>query len=290
MPELLRMPEIAAAQTSAVLASWPVAVGTDFAASDVIATVETDKAVVDVEAETGGVILRTLVEPGTEVEGGTPIALLAAPAEQVDDVDAVLAQLGVSGNGAAPEPAPAAATGNGAAPADPAQDGAGRRFASPLARRLAAEAGLLITDLTGTGPGGRIVRRDVEAALAQRVATEEADVHEAGPAASPLPAGEPTLVPRGATPPVPAPRPTSAPAPATTAASWTDQPLSRMRKAVGARLTESVTTAPHFYVRGVARVDELLRVRAELNDGAEVKVSVNDLVVKAVARAHRLVP
>jgi pyruvate dehydrogenase E2 component (dihydrolipoamide acetyltransferase) len=71
---------------------------------------------------------------------------------------------------------------------------------------------------------------------------------------------------------------------------WTDQPLSRMRKAVAARLTESKATAPHFYVRGVARVDELLRLRTELNDGAEVKVSVNDLLVKAVARAHLLVP
>src|SRR3954452_3960140 len=120
MAELLRMPEIAAAQTSAVLASWPVGDNIAFAASDVIATVETDKAVVDVEAEAEGVILRTLVSAGTEVEVGTPIALLAAPAEQVDDIDAVLAQLGVvaAGNGSAPaaEPAPAP---NGSAPASP---------------------------------------------------------------------------------------------------------------------------------------------------------------------------
>jgi pyruvate dehydrogenase E2 component (dihydrolipoamide acetyltransferase) len=82
-----------------------------------------------------------------------------------------------------------------------------------------------------------------------------------------------------------APEPTTA-----TATPYVDQPLSRMRRAVAARLTESVTSAPHFYVRGVARVDELLRMRADLNDGAEVKVSVNDLVVKAVAKAHRSVP
>jgi pyruvate dehydrogenase E2 component (dihydrolipoamide acetyltransferase) len=293
MPELLRMPEIAAAQTSAVLASWPVAVDTAFSAQDVIATVETDKAVVDVEAESAGVILRTLVPAGTEVEVGTPIALLAGPAETVDDVDAVLARLGVDvpGSSAAtpqesapPEPAPHQAAYQAAVGGEllTLPVGGERRFASPLARRLAGESGLLITDLVGTGPGGRIVRRDVEAALAQRVATEEAEVHDASPAV----AVAPSLSAPATTTPVPQ-APVAVPQ---EGPGYTDQPLSRMRKAVAARLTESVTTAPHFYVRGVARVDELLRMRAQLNDGADVKVSVNDLVVKAVAKAHRLVP
>src|SRR3954452_6753107 len=106
MPELLRMPEIAAATTSATLAGWPVAVNTRFAKADIIATVETDKAVVDVEAETDGAILRTLVTEGTEVEVGTAIAVLARPDETVDDVDAALAALGVgTGDGASPAPA-----------------------------------------------------------------------------------------------------------------------------------------------------------------------------------------
>ncbi|HEY0507414.1 MAG TPA: dihydrolipoamide acetyltransferase family protein [Blastococcus sp.] len=285
MPELLRMPEIAAATTSAVLAGWPVALNTHFAASDVIATVETDKAVVDVEAESDGVILRTLVGEGTEVEVGTAIALLARPGETVEDIDAALAALGVSvGNGGGPAPS--------GAPAAPAVGNGGpRRFASPLARRLAAESGLLVTDLVGTGPGGRIVRRDVEAALAQRVAHEEADVHDAGPAllGAPAPAID---VPAAPAPQVSAPaRTSSVPVPAAQeSAQYTDQPLSRMRKAVAARLTESKATAPHFYVRGVARVDALLQLRADLNDGAEVRISVNDLVVKAVSRAHQLVP
>jgi pyruvate dehydrogenase E2 component (dihydrolipoamide acetyltransferase) len=276
MPELLRMPEIAAATTSAVLAGWPVAVNTRFSASDVIATVETDKAVVDVEAESDGVILRTLVTEGTEVEVGTAIAVLARPDETVDDVDAALAALGVSaGNGAAPPNAPEPQ----AAPPAAAGNGAPRRFASPLARRLAAEAGLLVTDLVGTGPGGRIVRRDVEAALAQRVAHEEADVHDTSPAL-PGPAAPALEVP-------PAPAPVPAPS---TPAGYTDQPLSRMRKAVAARLTESKATAPHFYLSGAARVDALLQLREDLNDGADVRVSVNDLLVKAVAKAHLLVP
>src|SRR5215210_7225882 len=107
MPELLRMPEIAAATRSAVLAGWPVAVNKRFSASDVIVTVETDKAVVDVEAESDGVILRTLVTEGTEVEVGTAIAVLGRPDEEVADIDAALAALGVSaGNGAAPTNAP----------------------------------------------------------------------------------------------------------------------------------------------------------------------------------------
>jgi pyruvate dehydrogenase E2 component (dihydrolipoamide acetyltransferase) len=290
MPELLRMPEIAASTTSAVLAGWPVAVNTRFAAQDVIATVETDKAVVDVEAESDGVLLRTLVEAGTEVDVGTPIAMLARPDETVDDIDAALAALGVTpGNGIAPAPVAALAS----APASaPAENGARRRFASPLARRLAGESGLLVTDLAGTGPGGRIVRRDVEAALAQRVAHEEADLHDASPAVLAVSPGSD-----------PVPR-TSSSAPLSGAEHerpegtvrspagqpYTDQPLSRMRKAVAARLTESKATAPHFYVRGVARVDRLLELRADLNDGADVRVSVNDLLVKAVAKAHQLVP
>jgi pyruvate dehydrogenase E2 component (dihydrolipoamide acetyltransferase) len=275
MPELLRMPEIAAATTSATLAGWPVAVNTRFSAADVIATVETDKAVVDVEAESDGVILRTLVAEGTEVEVGTAIAVLARPDETVDDVDAALAALGVdTGNGTAPTPEPAVLH------AAPAGNGAPRRFASPLARRLAGEAGLLVTDLVGTGPGGRIVRRDVEAALAQRVAHEEADLHDASPA---LPGPPAPALPVPTAPPVPAEQPQGT-------AEYTDQPLSRMRKAVAARLTESKTSAPHFYVRGVARVDALLQLRADLNDGAEVRISVNDLLVKAVAKAHQQVP
>jgi pyruvate dehydrogenase E2 component (dihydrolipoamide acetyltransferase) len=285
MPELLRMPEIAAATTSAVLAGWPVAVNTRFSASDVIATVETDKAVVDVEAESDGVILRTLVAEGTEVEVGTAIAVLARPGETVDDVDAALAALGVSGGNGHP---PAATPEPLASPTVSPGNGAPRRFASPLARRLAAEAGLLVTDLAGTGPGGRIVRRDVEAALARRVAHEEADLHDAGPALPDEPAPALAVPPGPAQPPV-----TPPPAPARVghrAAEYTDQPLSRMRKAVAARLTESKATAPHFYVRGVARVDALLQLRADLNDGADVRISVNDLIVKAVAKAHQQVP
>jgi pyruvate dehydrogenase E2 component (dihydrolipoamide acetyltransferase) len=273
VPSLLRMPEISTSTTEAVLSRWPLAEGTAFSAKDVVATIETEKAIVDVEAEADGVLLRTLVAEGDEIAVGGAIALLGRPGEDVGDLDAVLASLGVTPaagpvTSGAPTPAPGAAETAGSVPAAPfpvapvpaASNGHARTFASPLARRLARDAGLALADVTGSGPGGRVVRRDVEAAVAGRAAQPAA-------AARTAPA-----------------------APQAAAAAWIDTPLSRARKAIAARLTESKTTAPHFYLRGTAHVDRLLALRAELNDGAAARVSVNDLVVKAVARAQLLVP
>jgi len=264
MAQLLRLPEIATGTTEAVLSSWSVAENASVSAHDVVAVVETAKAVVDVEAESDGVLLRLLVQPGAEVETGAPIALVASPGETVTDVDAALAGLGVTAGAPAtapsadpgalevpeasttPEPspveqvpAPAAAPSNG--------HGDGRVFASPLARRLAKEAGLSVEDIHGSGPHGRIVRRDVE--QARRAA--------------------PTALPTQA---------------------YTEVPHTRLRKLVAARLTESKTTAPHFYLRATVQVDRLLALRAEINEATETRVSVNDLVVKAVGAAHVLVP
>ena len=252
MPHLLRVPEIAANTTEATLVSWPVAENAAYARADVIAIVETSKAVVDVEAEADGVLLKRLVTEGTDVGVGEPIALLGAPGESVDDLAATLRELGVERPGAAkPAPAPVPETTNGSA---------ARLFASPLARRLAKDAGLALAELTGTGPGGRILRRDVEQALTKAV------------------------------PPTPA-----APEPVATqpvaATGYTDVPHSRSRRAIAQRLTESKQTVPHFYLRASARVDALLAMRRELNEsGTGVRISVNDLIVKAVARAHTLVP
>jgi pyruvate dehydrogenase E2 component (dihydrolipoamide acetyltransferase) len=257
--ELLRMPEIAANTTEAVLSSWPLAENAAFSRDDVIATVETAKAVVDVAAEADGVLLRMLVEPGAAVEVGAPIALIGAPGEQVADLDAALADLGVDAPSPSAEPAvdpvgiPETAPSEAPVPAP--SNGHSRVFASPLARRLAHEAGLSIDQLTGTGPNGRILRRDVEQAQA-------------------------------------APRPAAAAAPQRPVqpAAFTDVPHTKLRRLIAARLTESIQTAPHFYLRGSARVDRLLELREELNDGAHARVSVNDLVIKAVAQAHLRVP
>jgi pyruvate dehydrogenase E2 component (dihydrolipoamide acetyltransferase) len=259
MAELLRMPEVAAGMESAILSTWLIAENTPHSAGDVIAVIETDKAVVDVEAETDGVILRTLVADGTDVPVGAPIALIAGTSETITDIDAVLLELGVGASSftaVADESEPDVET----LPAGPTAPFT-RLFASPLARRMARDAGLDITQIYGTGPGGRIVRRDVEAATRTMPAV-----------------GTP------ATAPAPVVRTASV------AAAFTDTPHSRLRRAIAARLTESKQTAPHFYLRGTANVERLLAMREELNTGEATRISVNDLVIKAVAKAHMLVP
>ena len=254
----MRMPGVAAGATEAIVAAWNVAPGTPFRAGDLVVTVETDKAIVDVEAEADGVLLQTLAEAGDTVEVGGPLALLGAAGEQVDDLDRALAELGVAAPTPTGQEPQAVAARVVAAPVGvEAAQVADRVFASPLARRLARELGVPLGVLAGTGPDGRIRRRDVEAYAAGRTAVSRQAAVPAGSA----PDGE----------------------------HW-DEPVSRMRAAIAARLTQSVQTAPHFHVKGSAQVDRLLALRREINDGGDVKVSVNDLVVKAVARAHTAVP
>ena len=320
MARLLRMPEVAANTLEATLSEWLLTEDAEFADGDAIATVETDKAAVEVPADGAGVLVRTLVGPGTTVAVGAPMALIAAPGETVADVDAALAELGgtaapatvddpdapvrlagqtppteVSGppDAAPPDAAPPDAAGPDAAPPDsgplrvgppgmaPAEAGprAGapaaaaaegaapngapaRIMSSPLARRLVREHGLRLEDLTGTGPGGRIVRDDVRRAVAAR---------ELANASSPA-------------------RPEGRPHHPQRTVGWEDVPHTRMRRAIAGRLAESNREAPHFAIRGTARVDDLLALRAQLNSGDGQRISVNDLVVAAVARSHARLP
>jgi pyruvate dehydrogenase E2 component (dihydrolipoamide acetyltransferase) len=299
MPRLLRMPEVAAGAAEAVLAEWLVAERAEFAAADTLATVETDKAMVDVEADDAGVLLTTLVAPGAHVEVGAPIAVLGQPGEVVPDIGAVLADLGVAAPARPAEPAtpaaapaaasapsvtsapPATASSAAAAPsvappaaAAPAGPGGnGRVFASPLARKIARQSGVAVETITGTGPGGRILRRDVEAAVAAHAA--------APPAAAPPAAAPVAAAPVAAAPAAEAEPPRDG-----------DIPHSRQRRAIAARLTESQQTVPHFYLRATVRAGRLVALRAEINSGLgeSARVSLNDLVVKAVAAAHQRVP
>ena len=270
MATLLRMPEISANTVEAVLSEWPLAENSAFAAGDAIATVETEKAVVDVPADADGVLLRTLVEPGKSVSVGTPMAVLAAPGEVIDDVDALIERLtGASSPAGTREVSVPPAAGE--RPGVPEAAAPTRIFASPLARRIAKENGLAVEDLHGTGPGGRIVRDDIRRAISER------------PAA--VPEGPPAAIPEGPPAAVPKERPASA-----TAVSYQDLPHSRMRRAIAARLARSHQEAPVFSIRGSARVDALLALRRDLNATAGVKVSINDLIVAAAARAHVAVP
>jgi len=264
--ELLRMPEVAAGAESALLSAWPIQTGTPYAAGEVIAIIETDKAVVDFEAESPGVIMRPLVTEGTEVAIGDPIAVVASPDEQIADLEAtVIALLG----GDAPTPSmasPAAAVETTAdeAPADETGAPVDRIFASPLARRMARDAGINLATVVGTGPQGRIRRIDIEAVLAQ-------------PAAVPSP--------------LQAAPSTNTPSTVRVAEDVVELiPHTRLRRAIATRLTQSKTQAPHFYLRGSARVDRLLELRREINDGEELRVSVTDLLLKAMAAAMVRVP
>ena len=258
MARVLRMPEVAANATEAVLAEWLVSENAEFGALDTIATVETEKALVDVEAEDAGVVLKTLVPPGALVEVGAPIAVLGAPGEAVADLDAVLTELGVAEPVDHVVPERRSVVELVETPA-PMQGDNGRVFASPLARKLARLAEIPVEAITGTGPRGRILRRDVEAAVAAR------------PSVEPVETPAPTQGARPSVEPV-------------------ETPHSRLRRAIASRLVESKQTAPHFYLRATVRADHLVDLRAELNDGAATRISLNDLVVKAVAAAHVRVP
>lgn len=273
MARVLRMPGVAANETEAVLSQWLVEESGEFAAADALATVETEKAAVDVEADAAGRVLKTLVPPGAQVEVGDPIAVLGEPGEQVDDLDALLAALGVAPatDVVVPErrdvptdpesAAPVAEEVEMPAPPGPRPLGAanGRVFASPLARKIAGDHGLAVEEITGTGPRGRILRRDVDAAVESR-----SDGFE-------------TVVERPPQPPA-------------GGAAYEEIPHSRIRLATARRLTESKQQAPHFYLRATVRAEALLALRATLNRDDSVRVSINDLVVKAVAAAHVRVP
>jgi len=271
MAHLLRVPEIAAGTTEAVLATWPVAENSPYSATDVIATVETAKAVIDIEAEENGVILRCLVPEGAGVAVGQPIALIGAPGESAANVEDELRAQGITPAASAPDAArsPAAPAGRHAASANGAPE---RIFISPIARRLARAADLDLRDISGTGPNGRIMRRDVDQAV-RAVAADQAEAPPQLPQVPQVAPGPPAAVIRPAS------------------ADYREIPHSRARRAIASRLTESKQTVPHFYLSGRARAGRLLRLRAELNEGASpVRISLNDLVIKAVARAHQLVP
>ncbi len=224
MARVLLMPALAANETQATLTAWSVAPGEAFVAGAALAEVETDKATVELPAEEGGVMGEQLVAPGEAVEVGAPICVLLAVGEE------------------APATVPVAAARKPAAAPEPP---AGRVFSSPLARRHARERGVDLSELSGRGPNGRIVRRDVDAAV---------------PAAQPVAAADASV------------------------------PHSRMRQAIARRLSESKATVPHFYIDGDIQVDRLLELRREINDGRPEKISVNDFVVRAAARALVLVP
>jgi pyruvate dehydrogenase E2 component (dihydrolipoamide acetyltransferase) len=297
MAILLHMPEVAANMESATIVSWAKAEGDPVAVGDALADIETDKAVIEFTAEAAGVLGRILVPAGQAAAVAAPIGVLLAPGEQAADIDALLSQAAGAGpadpataQAAASAAVPAGAPASAAVPAEPpapapapaasapAGPTGGRLFASPLARRLAAEAGLDLRGLPGSGPHGRIVKRDVRAALARPPAAAPA----AAASVPAQPAAAPAVAPQAAAP---------APAvPAAAEAGATRIPHSAMRRTIARRLLESKTSVPHFYLRADCRMDELLALRETINAGAPRRISVNDMIVKAAAVALAELP
>jgi len=289
MATLIRMPEVAAGATEIVLSKWNVAVGASVKVGDVVAEMETEKAVVDYASDAEGTVYKILVADGASVEVGSPIMILlgagedgsagdsllggAAPAEPVAASVAEPIAAPVVPSVAAPVAAPIAVPTT--APATAPGNEVGRKFVSPIVRKLSAERGVDLNQIAGTGPDGRVVRRDLEHFLAS------------GGTGSPAVASAPSVP---VTSEASASAPGSAIAKQEYSSSYVTVPHSGMRRAIARRLTESKTTVPHFYVTADCKVDSLLELRKRINESSPVKISVNDIVVKAVASALMDVP
>ncbi len=278
MPTEILMPALSPTMEEGTLAKWLVKEGDTVSSGDLLAEIETDKATMEFEAVDDGTIGKILIEAGTEgVKVNTAIAILLEEGESVDDI------------GSTPKPAPAEDAKKDAAPkeepkaeaateapaAPKGKDGE-RIFASPLARRIAADKGLDLGQIDGSGPHGRIVKADVESAQ------PTAQTAKAAAAAAPA-TTEPAKTGQSA----------DAVARIYEDREYTEVKLDGMRKTIAARLTEAKQTVPHFYLRRDIRLDALLKFRGELNkqlEGRGVKLSVNDFIIKACALALQSVP
>ena len=259
MATLICMPEVAANATQVTLQTWIKKEGEVVAVGDCLAEIETDKAIVEFNADRAGVMGPTLIQAGQEVEVGSPIGVLLDVGETSVNVSALLAKTGDNAsvpqlpNPSTSEPAapPTLLSGSKVTPSH-------RVFVSPLARRLAKQRGIDLNTLIGSGPNGRIVKRDIEAGSAVVVS-------------SPVMAQPSTVSPSNL-------------------GDYTEVPHSGMRRTIARRLTESKSTIPHFYLSVDCRMDRLMSLRSEINTAMPRKISVNDFIVRAVAVALREVP
>jgi pyruvate dehydrogenase E2 component (dihydrolipoamide acetyltransferase) len=275
MPIEIKMPALSPTMEEGTLAKWLVKVGDKVSSGDIMAEIETDKATMEFEAVDEGTIVAISVPEGSEgVKVGAVIATLATDDEDAAPVAPKAAAPAPKAE-AAPAPAPvAAAPAPAPAPvaAAPKASGDDRVVASPLAKRLAAELGVDLSRVTGTGPNGRIVKSDIEAA-AGGTSSPAIAAPTAAPVAAATPAA-PVAVPDFGIP-------------------YEAEKLNNVRKTIARRLTEAKQTIPHIYLTVDVRLDALLKLRGELNKALEpqgVKLSVNDLMIKALAKALEIVP
>ena len=263
MAELIPMPKLGFDMKEGTLVEWSKKIGDSVAEGEVIAIIETDKANVEVTSFKGGVLRQVLVEAGAIVPIGQPIAVIGTADEAID-----LAALGVKEAAPAPKkeaPAAAAPVPVAPAPVTPVAAKAGPVMASPVARRMADELGIDLHQVAGTGPEGRITKRDIEEAMKQRA------VPAPGPVAQP-PITIPSVVPTGE--------------------EYRVVPLSPMRQTIGRRMVESKQQAPHFYITSEIDMEAAFALRKQLNAllPENEAISVNDLLVKAAAIALKQFP
>jgi pyruvate dehydrogenase E2 component (dihydrolipoamide acetyltransferase) len=268
MAEVITMPFLSPTMETGTIAAWLKKVGETVEEGEVIAEIETDKATMEVKSDVAGVLLHRGAEDGESVPVEKLLAIIGSAGEKIDHLL----------TGSAPAPAAVAASNNGAAASAPApvvaeappaaveNHNTSRVFASPLAKVMAESAGIAIQTVQGSGDNGRIVKRDVEVALSTKSA----------PAA-----------------PVPVAAPKAAPVAASNALaneSHEDLPLTNVRKTIARRLSESLFTAPHFYLTMEINMDKAMALRKQLLEVSPVKISFNDIVVKAVAASLRQHP
>ncbi len=289
MSDTVTMPKLGFDMQEGTLVRWVKLEGDEVKKGDVLAEIETDKATVEVESGFSGVVARHLVSQSDVVPVGTAIAIIAAPGEKIDDAS--------KSPEAAPEKTSVGETGSSEAPAkkpsalpEVEQGGDRRTRATPLARKVASEKGIDLRQVRGTGPGGRIQRSDVEAAIP--VAPQAGAVQAGGQAPLAAPA---------ATAAVPAPSPARPQAPVPPVPVWSGTAavpsdevikVSRLRGAIGRRMVESKTQLPHFYVTRTYRFEKIMGLRKQLNEYLpdDQKLTVNDFIIKAVALALRQFP
>ncbi|MEW5425010.1 pyruvate dehydrogenase complex dihydrolipoamide acetyltransferase [Amorphus sp. 3PC139-8] len=310
MPTPILMPALSPTMEAGNLAKWHVKEGDTVSAGDVVAEIETDKATMEVEAVDEGTVGKILVAEGTtDVPVNQPIALLLEEGEDASALEGAEAEAAPAKaespkaeeassekpvEPVAPQAAKAPAAGEGvtpsAPPPAPEANGDGRVFASPLARRLAEESGIDIAQLKGSGPHGRVVKRDIETAVKEGVPAAAASSKPAAEKAAPsAQASAPAAVPGMSDDQIRA---------MYAEGSYSELPHDGMRKTIARRLVEAKQTVPHFYLTIDTELDVLLKLRKELNDAAPTdkdgkpayKLSVNDFIIKALAKALVAVP
>lgn len=281
MAEIVAMPKLGFDMAEGTLVRWVISEGDKVVKGAILAEIETDKATVEVESPYDGVVVRHIVPQGEIVPVNTPIAVIAAPGEQVD-IQALLGGAAPVERKAAPQEA-AAGVAEPTAPVASVEAAAstGNIKASPLARRMAQDTGIDLRQVRGSGPGGRITKKDIQAFIAS-------------PAAAPVvPAA---AAPVSAAPPAPRERtvPVAPLSPLAAAPALADEkvPLNRLRAAIGRRMVEAKQQVPHFYVTHEYDLDALMELRKQVNAllSEGEKLSVNDFIVKGAALALRQYP